>query len=146
MKSKLISVFIVTTLSTIGLCSTISHAADKSFIIQSANENTNTSALQVVEFIHKGSKQISLLNINTLDEITNKPFLNIYSSITAEYMSEQRFIKKNEMFELATIFNDKLQQILAKLSFDESPQNKNHFINSDKPRNNNSINCNTTKH
>ena len=146
MKSKLISVFIVTILSTIGLCSTISHAADKSFIIKTANKSTNVSTLQVVKFIHEGSKQISLLNINTVDEITNKPLLNLYSSIAAEYIPEQKFIKKNEMFELATIFNDKLQQILAKFSSDESPQNNNHFINSDKPSNNNSINCNTTKH
>jgi len=145
MKYKFISVFIAATLTIIGLCSTISHAADKQFIIQTAYNSASAHSMKAVKFIKKSPNQINLLAVNTVEQMINRPLLNIYSSISAEYIPEQTFIKKNEMFELVTIFNDKLQQIIAKFSFDKSHQNESHFINSDKPNDNNSINCNITK-
>lgn len=62
------------------------------------------------------------------------------------YIPEQEFTKKNKIFELAVIFNDKLQQILAKLSFNQSSKSKNYLINGDKPNDKHSINCSNTKH
>lgn len=146
MKSKLISVFIATALSTIGLCSTISHASEKQFIIQATYSNVNTHSMNAVKFIKEGSNQINLLQIDTVDEMINRPLLNLYSSIAVGYIPEQEFTKKNKIFELAVIFNDKLQQILAKLSFNQSSKSKNYLINGDKPNDKHSINCSNTKH
>lgn len=146
MKSKIISVFITTALSTIVLCSTISHAAEKQFIIQAVTYNTSDIASkQVMKLAQHRSNEISIYTVNSFDEILNRPLVNITSSIAGDYIPTPKFTKKNEIFELATIFNDKLQQILSKLSFNENTQNKDQFINSDKPKDKNSIQCKNSK-
>jgi len=136
MKSKLISVFIATMLSIVGLCSTISHAADKELIIQVAYDTASTHSVNLVKLIKQ-----TPIETTSLDNMLNRPLLNLYSTITTEYIPEQDFIKKNEVFELATRFNDKLQQIIAKFSSNESSQHKQYLINNDKRINNNAVNC-----
>jgi hypothetical protein len=147
MKSKIISVFITTVLSTIGLCSTISYAADKEFIIKTVDYNTsNINYKKVVKLFGQNAYQTNTLNINTFDKILNRPLLNFPSYIAEDYPPTQKFNKKNEIFELGTIFNDKLQQILSKLSLNGAEQNKNNFINRDESKDNNSINCTSKKY
>lgn len=43
----------------------------------------------------------------------NSPFIKLASKEVAEYMPMTSSSKGNQLFELATLFNDKLQQILA---------------------------------
>lgn len=146
MKSKIISVFIATALSTIALCSTISHAADKQFIVQTVTYGaSDTTSEQVIKLVQQRSNRISIYTVNSFDEIINRPLLNLTSSIAGDYIPTPKFTKKNEIFELATIFNDKLQQIIAKLSFNQTPQSKDHLMHGDTPKDKNAIQCKNSK-
>lgn len=146
MKSKIISALIATVFATIGLCSTISHANDQQSIIKSVAYNTSEiAAKQVSKMVEQGSNKISILKNNTYDAFINRPLLSLSSSVATNYIPTKNFTKKNKIFELATRFNDKLQQILAKLSFSESPKNKARSISHDKPKDKNAINCEVKK-
>ncbi|XPF94222.1 hypothetical protein ACM9HF_19775 [Colwellia sp. RE-S-Sl-9] len=145
MKSKVVSVFITTVLCTVALCSTISHAADKQFIVQTVTYTTSgISSNQVIKLVEE-HKKINIFSINSFNEVINRPLLNLTSSIPSEYIPASSFTKKNEIFELATIFNDKLQQILAKLSFNQTSQSKDHLMHGDTPKDKNAIQCKNSK-
>lgn len=142
MKPKIISALIAVIFGTVALCSTISHANDKQSIIKAVAYNTSDiAAKQVTKMVKQGSNQISILKTNTYDTFINRPLLSLSSSVKANYIPTQNFTKKNKIFELATLFNDKLQQILAKFSFSDSPKHKSRAIIHDKPKDKNAINC-----
>jgi hypothetical protein len=146
MKSKIITAIIAIALSTIGLCSTISHANDQQSIIKAITYNTSDlAAVQVNKFVENSSNQMSMLKANTYDALVNRPLLSLSSSVTGSYIPNQDFTKKNKIFELATIFNDKLQQVIAKFSHNESPVYNSHSINGDMPEDKNAINCDVKK-
>lgn len=99
----------------IGLCGTISNASandvskqirlDPKFVVQvhalpkSSNEGRSNSLL---------------IGTQSFGQVTNKPLLRIPLKETDEYIIQKR-VKSNNIFELATIFNDKLQQFIASL-------------------------------
>lgn len=146
MKSKIIAVFTAVAFSTIGLCSAFSHAADQQSIIQTVAYNTSDIASkQVVKLVEHGSSQINNIKANTYEVFINKPLLSLKSSVASDYMPSQDFTKKNKIFELATLFNDKLQQILARFSYSEAPKKKIRATHNDKPQDKNAINCETKK-
>ncbi|WP_441003259.1 hypothetical protein [Pseudocolwellia agarivorans] len=146
MKSKIISTIIAIALGTIGLCSTISHANDKQTIITAVTYSTSDiAAKQVNKLISQSSKQISALKTNNYDGLINRPLLSLSTSVSGSYIPAQDFTKKNKIFELATIFNDKLQQILAKFSYNDSPQYRSHSMSGDMPEDKNAINCEVKK-
>jgi len=146
MKSKIISAFIAIILGTIGLCSTISHANDQKSFIKTVTYNTSGLAVhQVNKLVEQSSNQITSLKVNTYEKFINKPLLSISTVAAAgNYIPEQDFSKKNEIFELATIFNDKLQQIISK--FSDNKQHKYKNMDSDLPEDKNAINCDVKKH
>jgi hypothetical protein len=146
MKPKIASVLIAVIFGTVALCSTISHANDQQSIIKAVVYNTSDiAAKQVTIMVKHGSNQINILKMNTYDAFINRPLLSLSSSVKTNYIPAQNFTKKNKIFELATLFNDKLQQILAKLSFNESPKHKARSIIHDKPKDKNAINCEVKK-
>lgn len=141
MASKLNTAFIVSTLSAVGLCSTISYASEKDFLIQNVNKpvvnvisttQVITNKLSNSSFDHK-----SKLNLHTIEHILNKPLFNMYSVTNSEYTPTKAF-NKNELFEFALLFNDKLQQLLSFFNFNHSVKH-NYYLNSDKPHNNTTV-------
>lgn len=145
MKFKLITVFILSTLSTLGLCSTISYASNEEFFIQNINQPTAkviTNTLSNNTFNNK-----ILLNTNTLDNILNKPLFSIHSTTKPEYIPTKT-LNKNELFEFALIFNDKLHQFLSFFNANSSVKHK-YYLDSDKPNNDTTIklisDCETNK-
>ncbi len=141
MKSKLITVFIVSTLSTLGLCSTISYASDKEFFIQNINQPVANAISTTQVITNKLSNNTfnnkNLLNVHTIDHILNKPLFSIDSTANAEYIPTKTF-NKNEFFEFALIFNDKLQQFLSLFNVNNSVK-YNYYLDSDKPNNDTTI-------
>ncbi|WP_426360435.1 hypothetical protein ACPUVO_09575 [Pseudocolwellia sp. HL-MZ19] len=146
MKSKIITAIFAIALSTIGLCSTISHANDQKSIIKAVTYSTSDlAAAQVSKFVGQNVNQMSTLKANSYDALVNRPLFSLSSSVTGSYIPNQDFTKKNRVFELATIFNDKLQQVIAKFSYNEAPKYNSHSINGDMPEDKNAINCDVKK-
>jgi hypothetical protein len=146
MKSKLITVFVATALSTLGLCSTISHASDKEFLIESIN-STSSSHITSVKFVKANVNSNTPYNVNSVELVLNKPMFNLTSPFKPEYIPTKAF-KKNELYELATLFNDKLQQFLALFDFTTAAKQDSYF-HSDRPNDNTTIDlssdCNSSK-
>lgn len=152
MKSKLITVFIVSALSTLGLCSTISYASDKEFFIQKINQPIANAISTTQVITNKLSNNTfnnkKLLNVHTIDHLLNKPLFSIDSAANTEYIPTKTF-NKNEFFEFALIFNDKLQQFLSLFNVNNSVK-YNYYLDSDKPNNDTTIklisDCDTKKY
>ena len=150
MKSKLITVFIISALSALGLCSTVSSAADKAFFINSSTQS-NTHVIPsahatTIMMLSKNIEQKILLNTSTVEHLINKPLFTLTSPAQFEEYIPSKTFKKNELFELATIFNDKLQQVLSFLGLTRSITQDGYF-NADKPNDYTTIevdaDCNT---
>ena len=90
-------------------------------------------------------KAVLRRNKPNYDGLINRPLLSLSTSVSGSYIPAQDFTKKNKIFELATIFNDKLQQILAKFSYNDSPQYRSHSMSGDMPEDKNAINCEVKK-
>ncbi len=148
MKSKLLTVFLASALSTIGLCSTISHASEKNeFFIQSnVQSHIYDQPVAKVTTVNITSSTYSN-KIYSFEELSSQPLYFLSSSTRSEYASTKKY-KKNHLFEFATLFNDKLQQIIAFFEFTRSSKHNN-YMNSDKPNDNTSIDlssdCKTNK-
>jgi len=141
MKPTIIPALIAIILSIITLCSSISHANDKKALIKSVAYSTSEIAVtKVNDIVKQSSNQISTLKTSTYNSLISASLLDI-QSIRANYSKTKDFTKKNEIFELATRFNDKLQQVLAKLPFTDTPKKKNYAVSKDKSEDKNAINC-----
>ena len=113
MKSLLKPVFLGTALSTLGLCCTISYAASlkpmKSFDEQLLASN-QIVALKVVQ--QTNMPQLIKTKRMVVSNILNKPLLSLTTN-DSSVLKTGAPVKKNEFFEVAAIFNDKLQQFLS---------------------------------
>ena len=100
MKSKLITVFIISALSALGLCSTVSSAADKAFFINS-NTQSNTHVIPsahatTIMMLSKNIEQKILLNTSTVEHLINKPLFTLTSPAQFEEYIPSKTFKKNE--------------------------------------------------
>ena len=96
--------------------------------------------------LSKNIEQKILLNTSTVEHLINKPLFTLTSPAQFEEYIPSKTFKKNELFELATIFNDKLQQVLSFLGLTRSITQDGYF-NADKPNDYTTIevnaDCNT---
>jgi len=142
MKPKITSIFFATLLCTIGLCTTISHAANNQFDVQNKiNTPIDNSSNQTVKFVQLRLNKMNTVQMTGAKQLVNRPLFALSPVIKTDYLPSQKFVKKNEVFELATIFNDKLQQFLSKLSFDDDHHSSPSFIQGDHLQDNDSLNC-----
>ncbi|WP_448213755.1 hypothetical protein [Colwellia sp. MEBiC06753] len=131
MSTKLQKLFIATALSTVGLCSTVASSSvtaaiptyfDKMYSDQTyANQKYSEQNFVVV------NKVTAITQLNTHGQINNvfkqetfaqmfdKPLVRIPLD-NLPMQATKKASKKNEFFALATVFNDKLQQLIAKLT------------------------------
>lgn len=113
MKALLKPAFLGTALSTIGLCCTISYAAALKPMKSFDEQQFTTSQVFAVKVVQKTSMpQLAETKNLLVANILNKPLL----SLTVNEQPELKAIapiKKNEFFEVAAIFNDKLQQFIS---------------------------------
>jgi len=123
-----------------GLCSTISYASEKNNFLIEANDKYSISSLvlsQTNTLNTVKEKHTNALNFNNVDHILNKPLFSILSPMQSAYTPRKKS-SKNELFELATLFNDKLQQILAYFNLTKASKHDS-YMHSDKPNDSTSI-------
>lgn len=134
MKSILKPLLISSALSAIGLSCTISNA-----FAESSNVDTGYTAI-TVNYIQALPK-LSSEGINKVlgqtqsqdlisNSIINKPFLSL-SSVKLSELTSYKANNKNKLFQMATIFNDKLQQLLSMWPFKSNYQKTQHNIGID---------------
>lgn len=113
MKSLLKPAFLGTALTTLGLCCTISYAAALKPMKSFDEQQFKSNQVFTVKVVHKTSMPKLADTKNLLvANVLNKPLL----SLTVNEQPELKAIspiKKNEFFEVAAIFNDKLQQFIS---------------------------------
>lgn len=112
MKTIFKPLFISTAMSVLGLCFTISHAAT----ILPVEENIVESKMIVMTQIFPVTQSNSYRKPEQFGRIFDKPLVRIpLDELPLQNFKQQR--KKNEFFELATVFNDKLQQLIASIKY-----------------------------
>jgi|GEM_PF-1280476 len=142
MKPKITSIFFATVLCTFGLCITFSHAANNPFdVLNKINTPLDNSPEQTVKYVQLRLNKVNIVETAGVKQSVNRPLFALSPVVKRDYLPSQKFVKKNEVFELATIFNDKLQQLLSKLSFNNNHHSSPSFIQSDHLQDNNSVNC-----
>jgi len=134
MKSILKPLLISSALSAIGFSCTISNAFAESPtpIINDAVVTVNY--LQALPKLSSEGISRALSNSQSqniiFNNIINKPFINL-TSVNLSDLTPYKSNNKNELFQMATIFNDKLQQFLSKLSFKSNFQDAIQNIDAD---------------
>lgn len=112
MKTIFKPLFISTAMSVLGLCFTISHAAT----LLPVEENIVESKMIVMTQIFPVTQSNSYRKPEQFGRIFDKPLVRIpLDELPLQNFKQSR--KKNEFFELATVFNDKLQQLIASIKF-----------------------------
>jgi hypothetical protein len=143
MKSILKPLLIGSALSAIGLSCTISNA-----FAEPSNSNVRYAAT-TVNYLQAFPKLSGEGISNVLDKtqsqrfifnnIINKPFLS-FASVNLADITPYKSNNKNELFLMATIFNDKLQQLLSMWSFKSNYQKAQQHMHTDKKEDTMSIN------
>ena len=120
MKSILKPLLISSALSAIGFSCTISNAFAET---PTSSINYAVTTVNYIQSLPKlSSEGISRALGNTpsqdviFNNIINKPFLSL-ASVNLPDFTPYKSNNKNELFQVATIFNDKLQQFISMLSF-----------------------------
>ena len=118
MKLSLKPLVLYISLSTLGLCGIISSASANAPV-----DNKIKVISQIVKVYNMPTKrsnslQLTIprdLGLTSLGQLLTKPLLQLPINRTAAYpMTPVK--KKNQLFEMANIFNDKLQQFISTLS------------------------------
>jgi len=143
MKSILKPLLISSALSAIGLSCTISNAFAESSTSNIRHTATSVNYLQALPKLSSEGLSRTLDKTDSqrfiFDNIINKPFLSFSSANIGEF-TPYKSNNKNELFQMATIFNDKLQQLLSMWSFESNYQKAQQNIDVDKKEDTMSIN------
>lgn len=140
MKSILKPILLGSVFSAIGLCCTFSYASG-----ELSNRNVPKNQLSV-NYLYvlptHTSEGMSIQKTSVFNNFLNKPFLTL-SLPTSTAFSPLKIERKNNLFEMAVIFNDKLQLLLAKLSLKHVDRGNLNTIYDDIAEDKNSININS---
>ncbi|WP_286262631.1 hypothetical protein [Thalassotalea atypica] len=110
MKALLKPIFLGTALSTLGVCFTLSHAASIS-----ATQDVEAPKMVVMTQIFPITNNQEFKDPQSFLQVFDKPLVRIpMATPPSEQFKQAR--KKNQFFELATVFNDKLQQFIADIN------------------------------
>ena len=112
MISRLKPVLLSTALTTLGLCCTISNASAISPAVQIKSQFAITYQTQGLLITSQASTNLLTSNENAFANLLTKPLARLASNEIPEAIPVSSG-KKNEFFEIAAIFNDKLQQFIA---------------------------------
>jgi hypothetical protein len=143
MKSILKPLLISSALSAIGLSCTISNAFAEPSTSNVSYAVTTVNYLQALPKLSSEGLSSTLNKTQSqrfiFDSIINKPFLSFSSANIGDF-TPYKSNNKNELFLMATIFNDKLQQILSMWSLKSNYQDAQRHMDLDKKEDTMSIN------
>ena len=111
MKSILKPVIISTSISVLALCCSVSYAKANS----TAHELSRMQHVYALpKLSSEGISRVKPKHFNSFGQMLDKPMLRIPLN-ESPLFKKSLPSKKNEFFEMATIFNDKLQQLMASI-------------------------------
>mgnify|MGYP000568749306 CR=1 FL=1 len=112
MKSLLKPVFLSTALTTLGLCCTISNASALSPADKIEGQMLASYQVQGLLITNQADTQLLASHEDAFANLLTKPLARLASNVVPE-ATPIATGKKNEFFEIAAIFNDRLQQFIA---------------------------------
>lgn len=93
------------------LCSTISHAKNKSILQQStANKTANVASNNAIKLIDNSAFYISKNTGETFKVFMNKPFLSLGASISPDHVLVNKNKNSHNFFTFFTLFSDNVNR------------------------------------